>query len=52
MSVAALAFNIVGLLYIALIAAVIILFFKKLKSIDEKLGRLIDFKESEEKKNS
>lgn len=52
MSFAALTFNIVGFLYIVLIAAVIILFYRKLKSIDEKLGRLIDFKESEEKKNS
>lgn len=52
MSFAALTFNIVGLLYIVLIAAIILLFYKKLKSIDEKLGRLIDLKESEEKKNS
>ena len=52
MSFAALTLNIVGFLYIALIAAIILLFYKKLKSIDEKLGRLIDLKESEEKKNS
>ncbi|MBS7008657.1 hypothetical protein [Anaerostipes sp.] len=51
MTVTALAFNLIGFFYIALIAIIIILFYRKLKSIDEKLGRLIEMKESEEKEN-